>query len=157
MGGYNSGRRGGLPTVESGLSLDLARLIRQGTVRPAPRLRTGKKATQRSVRQIDPADTDAQRSRRASVNRILTVLKAGLNHARQESRVHSDEAWKTVKPFRDADAPKNRYLTDAEASRLTNAAPTDLREIVTAGLLTGSDHCCTSIGRARVRRKLARL
>src|SRR4051812_31688737 len=34
MGGYNSGRYGGGPTVESGLTLDLYQLIRDGTLRP---------------------------------------------------------------------------------------------------------------------------
>jgi len=33
MGGWNSGRRGGLPTVEDGLRLDLALLMRQGYIR----------------------------------------------------------------------------------------------------------------------------
>jgi len=33
MGGWNSGRRGGLPTVEDGLRLDLADLMRKGVVR----------------------------------------------------------------------------------------------------------------------------
>src|SRR6185369_8560645 len=34
MGGYSSGRYGGGPTVESGLTLNLYRLIRDGTLRP---------------------------------------------------------------------------------------------------------------------------
>jgi hypothetical protein len=34
VGGYGSGRHGGLPTVESGLTLDLYGLIRHGVVKP---------------------------------------------------------------------------------------------------------------------------
>ena len=34
MGGYNSGRHGGRPTVGSGLTLDLYKLIRQGLLKP---------------------------------------------------------------------------------------------------------------------------
>jgi hypothetical protein len=34
MGGYRSGRSSGMPTVESGLTLDLGRLIKQRNVRP---------------------------------------------------------------------------------------------------------------------------
>ena len=34
MGGYGSGRIGGRPTVESGLTIDLCRLIRQGDIQP---------------------------------------------------------------------------------------------------------------------------
>jgi integrase len=104
----------------------------------APRLRSAKNATEQRHRTIDPADAEAQRRRRrSSTNRVLTVLKAALNHARQAERVHTDAAWATVKPFRDADAPKVRYLTDAECARLVNACPADLRQVVTAALLTG--------------------
>lgn len=35
MGGFGSGRQGGSPTVESGLTLDINRLIRQRTIVPA--------------------------------------------------------------------------------------------------------------------------
>ena len=35
MGGYGSGRHGGRPTVESGLTLDLPKLLRDGHFRPA--------------------------------------------------------------------------------------------------------------------------
>jgi hypothetical protein len=38
MGGYNSGRYGGRPTIESGLTLDLYKLIRQGLFRPGENL-----------------------------------------------------------------------------------------------------------------------
>ena len=38
MGGWNSGRRGGSPTVESSLELDIARLIRPGSFRPGLRV-----------------------------------------------------------------------------------------------------------------------
>ena len=91
-----------------------------------------------TMTEADPADTDAPRRRQASANRILTVLKAGLNHARAEGRVTCpDDAWTLVKPFRGADAPKVRYLTDDECVRLANACPADFRALVTAALLTG--------------------
>lgn len=110
---------------------------RDGLADAPPRLRSKKKATEPRHREIDPNDADARRRRRASTNRVLTVLKAALNHARQAERVHTDAAWATVKPFREADAPKVRHLTDAECTRLVNACPADLRQIVTAALLTG--------------------
>lgn len=44
----------------------------------------------------------------------------------------------TVKPFREVDAPKIRYLTDAEAKRLVNVCPPNFRHMVTAALLTGA-------------------
>lgn len=89
----------------------------------------------------DVADPDAPRRRQATANRILTILKAALNHARQEGHaIGPDDAWKLVKPFRGADAPKVRYLSDDECVRLANACPPDFRELVTAALLTGCRH-----------------
>ena len=88
--------------------------------------------------EADALDLDAPRRRQASANRILTVLKAALNHAREEGRcTGSDDAWRLVKPFRGADAPKIRYLSDEESVRLANACPPDFRALVTGALLTG--------------------
>jgi integrase len=85
----------------------------------------------------DDAD-DAQRRRRATANRVLTILKATLNHARREGLVSCpDDAWASVLPFKEADAPKVRYLTDAETTRLINACAGDFRDLVLAALLTG--------------------
>jgi hypothetical protein len=46
---------------------------------PPCRLRTRKTASQQNFCEIDPDDPDAIRRRRATANRILTVLKAALN------------------------------------------------------------------------------
>jgi len=89
-------------------------------------------------RPADAADTDAPRRRQATANRILTILKAALNHAREEGRATGpDDAWRLVKLFRGADAPKVRYLSDDECVRLVNACPPDFRALVTGALLTG--------------------
>lgn len=78
------------------------------------------------------------RKRRATANRVLTILKAALNHARAEGKVTcSDDAWTAAKPFRGVDKPKVRYLLDDEITRLVNACPPDFRAIVTAALMTG--------------------
>ena len=99
------------------------------------RLRTKAKAKQRHAPKAD--GPDAHRARRSTANRVLTVLKAALTHAYSDGKVPSDDAWRRAKPFRDVDAPKVRYLTDAEAVRLVNACPADFRKLVTAALLTG--------------------
>lgn len=101
------------------------------------RLRIGAKATKRHDRVVVPGDGNGLRARRASANRILTVLKAALSLAYREGRATSDDAWRRVKPFKSVDAARIRYLSDAEARRLVNACPTALRRIVTAALLTG--------------------
>jgi integrase len=99
------------------------------------RLRTRKG----EVQQTRPLDTpEAYRKRKATANRILTVLKAALNRAYENERIASDLAWRPVKPFKDVDGAKQRYLSDDEARRLVNAAGAEFRPIVQAALLTGA-------------------
>jgi len=102
-----------------------------------PRLRTRAVAKQQNVRTIDIEDRDAVRRRRASANRIFGVLKAALNLAFREGHAASDEAWRRVKPFREASAPKVRYLSHAEAQRVVNACGPEFRPLVQCALLTG--------------------
>ena len=82
-------------------------------------------------------DDDARRARKATANRILTMLKAALNRAFQADRVSSDSAWRKVKPFKRVDEAVVRYLSAAEARRLVRACPEDFRKMVQAALLTG--------------------
>ena len=77
-----------------------------------------------------PTTPDAVRSRKATSNRLLTVLKAALNHAFAEGKVASDHAWRQVKPHREVDAPVVRYLTPAECVRLVNASDGAFRTLV---------------------------
>ena len=84
------------------------------------------------------ADPDALRRRHSTANRVLTVLKAALNHARSEGKATCPaDAWAAVKAFREADKARVRYLLEPEITRLWNACPPDFRELVTAALLTG--------------------
>jgi integrase len=99
------------------------------------RLRT-KPGKEQRHREADDSP-EAVRQRRSSANRVLTILKAALNHAHREGKCASDDAWRTVRAFREADAARLRYLSDDEARRLTNACPPDFRSLVTAALLTG--------------------
>ncbi len=86
----------------------------------------------------DPADPEQLRRRKATANRVLTVLKAGLNHAYHEGHAVNIEAWRRVKPFKGVDVPKVRYLSEAEAKRLKNACDPEFRPLVYAALLTGA-------------------
>jgi integrase len=65
-------------------------------------------------------------------------LKAALNHAWREGKTPSDDAWRRVRPFPEADAARVRYLTTDEARRLLHACDEDFRDIVEAALLTGA-------------------
>ena len=93
---------------------------------------------ERITRAVDADDPEAVRARRSTANRILTILKAALNHAFNHDRAASDLAWRKVKPFEEADAARVRYLTIAEAKRLINASPPDFRLLVRAALATGA-------------------
>jgi hypothetical protein len=49
----------------------------------------------------------------------------------------SDDAWRTVRGFREADAARLRYLSDDEALRLANVCAPDFRALVAVALFTG--------------------
>jgi integrase len=105
----------------------------------APKLvrssRIVKKAQKR--RAVDAKDADAVRARRATANRTLTVLKAALNHAFHDGRMVTDEAWRKVKPFREADAPVVHFLSEDECRRMVIACDGAFRSLVRAALLSG--------------------
>ena len=105
----------------------------------APKLvrtsRIVKKAQKR--RAVDAKDADAVRARRATANRTLTVLKAALNHAFHDGRIVTDEAWRKVKPFREADAPVVHFLSEDECRRMVNACDGAFRSLVRAAMLSG--------------------
>jgi integrase len=84
-----------------------------------------------------PANEDEVRARRATANRVLTMLKAALNHAWREGHVPSDTAWRRVQPFENVEVARVRYLQVAEAQRLINASVPEFRPLVQAALETG--------------------
>jgi integrase len=82
-------------------------------------------------------DQESLRRRKASVNRYLNVLKAILNKAFQDGKVHTDHAWRRVKPFKNVNSPRVEYFELAELMRLINACPSDLKNLVRAAVYTG--------------------
>ena len=86
---------------------------------------------------VAPPGPDAVRARKATANRILAQLKAALNVAYQAGKAASDDAWRRVKPFKRADAPKIRYLSIAECRQLLDACNGEFQPLVRAALLTG--------------------
>jgi integrase len=133
-----------LPKLGDKKVLDLTtatiRTWHRGLATAAPRVRQSQKpnAKKKEPKPVDPDDTEGQRARRASANRILTVLKAALNLAFADGKVQTDDAWRRVLPFKNAESARIRFLTDAEAVRVTNAADVGFRPLVTAALLTGA-------------------
>ena len=94
------------------------------------------------VQDFDPADADQVRSRKATANRVLTIAKAALNYAwRGEGTVKlpADVStwWAKVEPFELGDDPPPRMLEQDEIRRLLNAAPADLRDLLSGAFMTG--------------------
>jgi integrase len=125
-----------LGTVKvSALTPDQLRRWRDHVASAAPRLRTAPGAKQ-NFRPM-PNDEDGQRARRSSANRTWTVLRAALNHAFAEGLIEHDTAWRKVKPFRNVETARARYLKVAEARRLINASTPEFRPLAQAALQTG--------------------
>jgi integrase len=115
------------------LKPDQLRRWRTDLAKAPPRLRT------RSDEKQKYRDGSNERARRATANRILTTLKALLNHAFDEEMVSSNKAWgRRVKPFEGADVARVRHLTIEEAARLVNACDPEFRPLVQAALQTGA-------------------
>src|SRR5262249_4936232 len=101
-----------------------------------PALARSKPGLKPNQRKADKS-ADGVRKRRATANRILTVLKAALNHAWKSGHVASDDAWRRVKPFRAVETARVRYLSEAECVRLVNACEPAFRNLVHGAMLTG--------------------
>jgi integrase len=86
-----------------------------------------------------PEGDEAIRKRRATANRVLTMLKAILNKAFDDKQVNNRDAWgRRLKPFREVDAPPVRYLTIAEVQRFNNGCEIEFRPLARAALETGA-------------------
>ena len=109
----------------------------EGVASSARFIRTRQNAATQATSGFDGGNTEAVRRRRSTANRLLTVLKAALNRAFHEGKVPADEAWRKVKPFREADAAVIHYLSDAECKRLVNATQGRFGDLVRGALVTG--------------------
>jgi integrase len=101
-------------------------------------LRSREGAKERNTRPLDKNDPEAVRRRKATANRLWTILRAALNRAWRKRKIASDAEWKRVKTFDDADGVRLDYLSIVEATRLLNACNPEFRPLVQAGLLTGA-------------------
>ncbi|BDU70256.1 phage-related integrase [Geothrix oryzae] len=131
-----------LPTLGN---LEVARLTRSRLERwhealasqPA-RVRTKKTASEPAVKAA-PTTEEGKRQRRATANRVLSVLKAALNLALHRKRTAcSGEAWRELKPFRGATQARTRFLSIEEQGALVGACDPEFKLVVQAALLTGA-------------------
>ena len=118
---------------------DSARRIRPRKAPPKPRnFKTPKEPKPVPLPPAPPATDDEKRARRDSANRVLTILKAALNHALDRRRVTcSGEAWREAKPYRGTTKARVRFLSVEDQVRLVNACPQDFRRLVKGALYTG--------------------
>ncbi len=97
-----------------------------------------------------PVTPDEIRKRKDTANRILTNLKAGLNLAMAEGRVHGAAPWREVKAFENVGNSRVRFLMDDEPRLLVNACvDPEFRDLVIGGLSTGARY--GELGRCVVR------
>lgn len=129
-----------LPTLGSKdiakLTADDIRKWQRQTAKTPPRMRTRKGEEQRFREASEGADD--VRKRRATANRVLTILKAALNYAWREGKVATDREWRRVEPFQDVEVARVRYLVVDEARRLLNASEPAFRNLIQAALQTGA-------------------
>lgn len=118
--------------------LTKARLQRwhQNLARKPARVRSRKHGKKQKVRHAET--DDEKRARKVSANRALSILKAALNRAWEDGMVESRSAWQKVKPFRNVDRSRVRYLDREEAERLVNACDPDFRNLVLGAIYTGA-------------------
>jgi integrase len=101
-----------------------------------PRLVRGKKGEASRLGSA-AASEDEIRRRKATANRVLTILRAALNFAFRSGKVESDSAWRAVKGFREVEAARVRHFSIDECRRLVNAAQGSFRDLINAALFSG--------------------
>lgn len=83
-------------------------------------------------------DKEDVRKSKDGANRILSMLKAGLNLAYRKDIVGSDKAWRRVSAFKDVGTARKIFLTKKEAESLLNATSGSFHSLVKSALLTGA-------------------
>jgi integrase len=86
-------------------------------------------------------DREAVRRSKDSANRVLSMVKALLNHALRDpaNGITDDHAWRLVKPYHGVATPRATHFSEAQARALIEAAPDkEFADLLTAGFLTGA-------------------
>jgi integrase len=85
-------------------------------------------------------DAETVRRSKDSANRVLTMVKALLNHAVREPRngITDDTAWRLVKPFQKVSRARNiRYVVE-DVRKIVDAAEKDLADLLKGAYRTGA-------------------
>jgi len=81
----------------------------------------------------------------------VTILKAALNMAFQDGRLHEDKEWRRLKPLKVEAARREGFLSVEQSQRLINAANAEpgFGDLVHGALLTGcryAELCRLTVG-----------
>jgi hypothetical protein len=91
---------------------------------------------------VRPADDpECVRRSKDSANRVLSMVKALLNHAIRDhaNGLTDDSAWRLVRPFRGASKPRDIRYTDEEVKKLVEKASDEgIARLVAGAFLTGA-------------------
>lgn len=90
------------------------------------------------VKGIDEDDLEDLRKAEDTANSNLTSLKDALNFAYKNQLMASDAGWKPVTRFPKVEKRREYFLTIEERRRLLNACKHDLKQLITALLLTAA-------------------
>jgi integrase len=85
-------------------------------------------------------DAETVRRSKDSANRVLTMVKAFLNHAVREPKngITDDTAWRLVKPFQKVSRARNiRYVVE-DVRKMVDAADEDLAALLEGAYRTGA-------------------
>jgi hypothetical protein len=85
-------------------------------------------------------DKEEVRKSKDSANRVLTMLKAFLNHAwnDDDNAISSDQAWRKVKPFKDVARPREVRFSPSQAQKLIQSIEDPkFAKLVEGGYATG--------------------
>lgn len=86
---------------------------------------------------VSSDDPEKMRRSQSTANRTWAVFRSALNHAYMTGKVASDSAWRRVRPFRNVDRPRTRFLSVAESKRILNVMPLEFRQLARGALYTG--------------------
>jgi integrase len=85
-----------------------------------------------------PRTDEDKRKRKNSANRVLTILKAALNHALDANKIMEPAPWRAVKPFKGVSTSRVRFLSVMEQRKLVEACEGDFQALVQAALFSGA-------------------
>jgi integrase len=90
---------------------------------------------------LKSSNREAVRRSKDTANRVLSMVKALLNHALRDpaNGITDDHSWRLVKPYHGVATPRATHFSEAQARALIEATPDrEFADLLTAGFLTGA-------------------